>query len=73
MKINRLSIKNFRNHENTNIELTGGINIFYGNNAQGKTNILEDIIDEYIDDSNYYIVFDELDEDYREFENQEEL
>lgn len=37
-----------------------------------KTNILEDIIEEYIDDSNYYIVFDELDEDYREFGNQEE-
>lgn len=33
---------------------------------------MEDIIEEYIDDSNYYIVFDELDEDYREFENQEE-
>ena len=41
MKINRLSIKNFRNHENTDIVLSGGINIFYGNNAQGKTNILE--------------------------------
>lgn len=37
-----------------------------------KTNILEDIIDEYIDDSNYYIVFDELDEDYRDFDTQEE-
>lgn len=37
-----------------------------------KTNILEDIIEEYIDDSNYYIVFDELDEDYRDFETQEE-
>ena len=37
-----------------------------------KTNILEDIIDEYIDDSNYYIVFDELDEDYRNFESSQE-
>lgn len=38
-----------------------------------KTNILEDIIDQYIDDSNYYIVFDELDEDYRVFDSSEEL
>ncbi len=30
-----------------------------------KVNILEDIIFEYCDESAYYIVFDELDEDYR--------
>lgn len=30
-----------------------------------KVNILEDIIQQYCDDSKYYIVFDELDEDYR--------
>ena len=30
-----------------------------------KTNILEDIIFEHCDKANYYIVFDELDEDYR--------
>jgi len=30
-----------------------------------KTNILEDIIFEHCDIANYYIVFDELDEDYR--------
>jgi Cdc6-like AAA superfamily ATPase len=34
-----------------------------------KTNILEDIIEQYIDNSKYYVVFDELDEDYRIFEN----
>lgn len=34
-----------------------------------KANLLEDIIDEHIDDSKYYIIFDELDEDYREFES----
>ena len=38
-----------------------------------KTNILEDIIDEYIDESKYFIVFDELDEDYRIFQNEKEL
>jgi len=36
-----------------------------------KTNILEDIIEQYIDNSKYYVVFDELDEDYRVFENTE--
>ena len=34
-----------------------------------KTDILEDIIMEHCDDSKYYIVFDELDEDYRSIEN----
>ena len=38
-----------------------------------KTNMLEDIIDEYIDDSKYYIVFDELDEDYRIFKDNKDL
>lgn len=37
-----------------------------------KVDILEDIIIEYCDDSNYYIVFDELDEDYRSFRSSEE-
>ena len=37
-----------------------------------KTNMLEEIIDEYIDNSKYYIVFDELDEDYRVFQNDEQ-
>lgn len=37
-----------------------------------KANLLEDIIDEYIDDSKYYIIFDELDEDYRDFDSVEE-
>lgn len=36
-----------------------------------KTNILEDIILEYCDPSNYYIVFDELDEDYRNIQENE--
>lgn len=30
-----------------------------------KVNILEDVIMEYCDNSKYFIVFDELDEDYR--------
>ena len=34
---------NFRNYEEQEITLNKDINIFYGNNAQGKTNILEAI------------------------------
>ena len=41
MKINSLKLKNFRNYENLNLELDETTNIFYGDNAQGKTNILE--------------------------------
>lgn len=37
-----------------------------------KSNLLEDIIDDYIDDSQYYIIFDELDEDYRDFDSIDE-
>jgi hypothetical protein len=36
-----------------------------------KVNILEDIIMEYCDSSEYYIVFDELDEDYRSIRDTE--
>jgi len=36
-----------------------------------KVNILEDIIFEYCDDSQYFIVFDELDEDYRTIKDTE--
>ena len=43
MYLQQLNLTNFRNYENVNIELGRGINIFYGNNAQGKTNILEGI------------------------------
>ena len=34
-----------------------------------KCDILEDVIKEYIDQGYYYIIIDELDEDYREFES----
>lgn len=43
MYINNLKLINFRNFEKLNIELSKGINIFTGDNAQGKTNILESI------------------------------
>lgn len=43
MKIKNLKLKNYRNYSNLNIELNSGLNIFIGNNAQGKSNILESI------------------------------
>ena len=43
MILKKLNIKNFRNYDNALLELDSGINIFYGNNAQGKTNLLESI------------------------------
>ena len=43
MWISNIKIKNFRNYYNQEIELNENINIFYGENAQGKTNIIEAI------------------------------
>ncbi len=43
MWINNIKIKNFRNYEKEEINLSKNINIFYGENAQGKTNIIEAI------------------------------
>ncbi len=43
MKIERLKLTNFRNYLNLEIELSPNINIFIGNNGEGKTNILESI------------------------------
>ena len=43
MYIKELILNNFRSYEDLNLELDHGINIFKGDNAQGKTNILESI------------------------------
>ncbi|WP_123052577.1 DNA replication/repair protein RecF [Clostridium sp. JN-1] len=43
MYIKYLKFVNFRNYKETNIELNKNTNIFIGDNAQGKTNILEGI------------------------------
>ena len=43
MWIKNIKIKNFRNYEQEEIKLEKNINIFYGKNAQGKTNIIEAI------------------------------
>lgn len=43
MYLKRVELKNFRNYSNLKISFNKGINILYGNNAQGKTNLLESI------------------------------
>ena len=43
MYINKIKLLNFRNYEEQEILLNPNINIFYGDNAQGKTNIIESI------------------------------
>ncbi|MEK6265302.1 MAG: DNA replication/repair protein RecF [Clostridium sp.] len=43
MHVKYLQLKNFRNYDELVIELNKGINVFVGDNAQGKTNILEAI------------------------------
>lgn len=43
MYLKSIKVKNFRNYEEEFIELNPNINIIYGNNAQGKTNLLESI------------------------------
>ena len=43
MWIKKIKINNFRNYEKEEINLEKNINIFYGQNAQGKTNIIEAI------------------------------
>ncbi len=43
MIVKSLELENFRNHSDTKIEFCERFNIFYGDNGQGKTNILEAI------------------------------
>ena len=43
MKIEKLRLIDFRNYENSIIEFKDGFNVIYGENAAGKTNILEAI------------------------------
>lgn len=43
MYIKNIKVENFRNYESEEINLFKNINVIYGDNAQGKTNILEAI------------------------------
>ena len=41
MIVNSIKLNQFRNYESLELEFHPGTNLFYGDNAQGKTNILE--------------------------------
>ena len=43
MRIERITIKNYRNYASADITPGGGVNLFVGDNAQGKTNLLESV------------------------------
>ena len=43
MKINKISLQNFRNYESAEIEFSPNVNVIVGRNAQGKTNLVEPI------------------------------
>ncbi len=43
MFINRLCLKNYRNIDFADLKLKDGVNVFYGNNGNGKTNLLESV------------------------------
>ena len=44
MKITKLKLVNFRNYSKLDISFDNNMNIFIGDNAQGKTNVLEAIV-----------------------------
>ena len=41
MLLNSVTFYNFRNNDTTTLPFSGGVNVIYGKNAAGKTNILE--------------------------------
>ena len=43
MQVRRLSLTNFRNYARLELDLPGGVVLLHGDNAQGKTNLLEAI------------------------------
>lgn len=43
MKVDRIELSNFRNYESLRADFSSNVNILYGDNAAGKTNILEAI------------------------------
>ena len=44
MKLTSLDFQNFRNYESLHMELDPGVNLIVGDNAQGKTNLLEAVV-----------------------------
>lgn len=43
MKISKLKLLNFRNYESLNLKFSNGLNIIYGDNGSGKSNLVEAI------------------------------
>ena len=43
MYLSEIELRNFRNYEDRQVEFSPGVNVFIGENAQGKTNLLEAI------------------------------
>lgn len=43
MELESLTLKNYRNYGDLTLEFSDGVNVFLGENAQGKTNLLESI------------------------------
>ncbi|TPR39076.1 DNA replication/repair protein RecF [Apilactobacillus micheneri] len=43
MKLKEIELHHFRNYDDVNMQFSPGINVLLGNNAQGKTNMLEAI------------------------------
>lgn len=41
MKVESIQLNNYRNYDSADITFSPGVNIFFGDNAQGKTNLLE--------------------------------
>ena len=41
MFVESIELKNYRNYDSAEVEFSPGVNIFFGDNAQGKTNLLE--------------------------------
>ena len=41
MRLDRLSLRGFRNYDSQRVDFCAGVNLIVGENAQGKTNLLE--------------------------------
>ena len=43
MRLSNIALRNFRNYEDLKLDFEPGVNLIVGDNAQGKTNLLEAI------------------------------
>lgn len=41
MHLEEIKLANYRNYETADVSFSEGINVFLGENAQGKTNLME--------------------------------